>query len=69
LNHSNLNGNGSNHSIQLPELKSVTPQIQNVKQHYAMVNNGSYSYNNGNNSNIAKLMSRKKSYERLIRLD
>jgi hypothetical protein len=34
-----------------------------------MVNNGSYSYNNGNNSSIAKLMNRKKSYERLIRLD
>lgn len=37
-----------------------------------MVNGGSYSTNNNNTSNVnslAKLMNRKKSYERLMRLD
>lgn len=60
---------GHNSSVLLPELKSVTPHIKNVKHHYNVVNNGTSSLNSGNTSSISKLMSKKKSYERLMRLD
>ncbi|CDW78008.1 protein kinase domain containing protein [Stylonychia lemnae] len=56
-----------NNSVLLPELKSVTPQIQNVKNNYSMLNNGSQSYSNS--GSVAKLANRKKSYERLMRVD
>lgn len=46
-----------NQSLQLPELKSVTPQLANVKQHYSLVTGGSLSYTN--NGSAAKLMNRK----------
>jgi len=51
--------------VLLPELKSVTPQVQNVKNNYSMLNNGSQSYSNS--GSVAKLINRKKSYERLMR--
>lgn len=49
----------------LPELKSITPHIQNVKNNYHVMTNGSNSYSN--NNSVAKLINRKKSYERLLR--
>lgn len=53
---------GSN--VNLPELKSVTPNITNVKHYYEVINNGSSSL-----GSQAKMMGKKKSYERLVRLD
>ncbi len=41
-----------NNSLQLPELKSITPQISNVKNYYDQMNGGSQSYN-------LKMMNRK----------
>lgn len=58
------------HQFQLPELKSVTPQVSNVKHHYAPGNAGSnIGYSAVGPSNMIKLIGRKKSYERLMRLD
>eukprot|EP00347_Sterkiella_histriomuscorum_P013274 403365346 len=61
------NHQSHNNSVLLPELKSITPQIQNIKNNYSMMNSGSNSYSNSNS--VAKLINRKKSYERLMRID
>jgi len=54
--------NHNNSSLQLPELKSITPTLNNVKHYYDQVNSGVHSVGN-------KAIGKKKSYERLVRLD
>lgn len=62
----NKHPNGSqNNSVLLPDLKTITPSITNAKHNYSVVNNGSYS----NSNSIANLMNRKKSYEKMIKID
>jgi len=58
----------TNNSVLLPELKSITPQIYNVKNNYSLVTTGNNSTGSNSNS-VAKLINRKKSYERLMNKD
>lgn len=63
----NTSNSNHNNSVLLPELKSITPSISNVKQSYAILNNGSSSYTGSNSA--AKLINRKKSYEKILKID
>ena len=50
----------NNNSVLLPELKNLTPSIQNVKSIYSNISSKVY----GGNS-LGKLIDRKKSYDRI----